>query len=103
MKLLAAVLFGKVAGIVSCAGADFSVDTHQHAGDESRSDRPASDRSLPTTTTSDPIRVTYRGTGSGYQPMAPVVRTRWDTNNNGTQKTAGICALRLAGFENLWL
>jgi hypothetical protein len=32
-----------------------------------------------------------------------VVITRWDTSNTGTQKAAGIFALRLAGFENLLL
>jgi hypothetical protein len=34
MKLLAVLMFGKVAGIVSRAGADFNVEPHQHAGDD---------------------------------------------------------------------
>ncbi|HEX7564997.1 MAG TPA: hypothetical protein VF396_17385 [Bradyrhizobium sp.] len=72
MKLLMALLVGAVAGIVP-ALAQTSPSTSAHPPDGSRSDRPSSDlsdRSLPTPTASDPATtVTYRGTGSGYQPM----------------------------------
>ena len=72
MKLLMALLVGAVAGIVpALAQTSPSTGTHPPVG--SRSDRPSSDlsdRSLPTPTASDPATtVTYRGTGSGYQPM----------------------------------
>ena len=72
MKLLMALLVSAVAGIVP-ALAQTSPSTSAHPPDGSRSDRPSSDlsdRSLPTPTASDPATtVTYRGTGSGYQPM----------------------------------
>jgi len=72
MKLLMALLVGAVAGIVP-ALAQTSPSTGTRPPDGSRSDRPLSDlsdRSLPTPTASDPATtVTYRGTGSGYQPM----------------------------------
>jgi hypothetical protein len=72
MKLLVALLLGAVAGIVP-ALAQTSTSTSMHPPQGSRPDRPPSDpsdKSSPTTTTSDPATtVTYRGTGSGYQPM----------------------------------
>jgi hypothetical protein len=72
MKLLMALLVGAVAGIVP-ALAQTSPSNSTRPSDGSRSDRPSSDlsdRSSPTPTTSDPATtVTYRGTGSGYQPM----------------------------------
>jgi hypothetical protein len=73
MKLFMALLLGiAVAGIVP-ALAQTSTPNSTHPPDGSRSDRPPSDlsdKSSPTTTTSDPAAtVTYRGTGSGYHPM----------------------------------
>ena len=72
MKLLMALLVGAVAGFVP-ALAQTSPSTSTHPPEGSRSDRPSSDlsdRSLPPPTASDPAAtVTYRGTGSGYQPM----------------------------------
>ena len=72
MKLLLVLLLGAVAGIAP-ALAQTSTSTSTRLPDGSRSAKPTSDlsdRSLPTPTTADPATtVTYRGTGSGYQPM----------------------------------
>jgi hypothetical protein len=72
MKLLMALLVGAVAGIVP-ALAQTSPSTSTHPPEGSRSERPSSDlsdKSSTTTPTADPATtVTYRGTGSGYQPM----------------------------------
>jgi hypothetical protein len=73
MKLLMALLLGTVAGTVpALAQTSTSTPTSTSASSGSRSDRPPSDRSdsvLPTTTSDPAATVTYRGTGSGYQPM----------------------------------
>jgi hypothetical protein len=72
MKLPVALLLCTVAGIVP-ALAQTSTSTSAQPPDGSRPDKPPSDlsdKSLPATTTADPATtVTYRGTGSGYQPM----------------------------------
>jgi hypothetical protein len=72
MKLLLVLLVGAVGGIVPVL-AQTSTSTSAQPPDASRPDKPPSDlsdKSVPTTTTADPATtVTYRGTGSGYQPM----------------------------------
>jgi hypothetical protein len=66
MKLFAALLLGTLAGIVP-ALAQTSASTP--AGTPAPN-KPSVEGSTPTTTTPDPAAtVTYRGTGSGYQPM----------------------------------
>ena len=66
MKLFAALLLGTLAGIVP-ALAQTSASTP--AGTPAPN-KPSVEGSTPTTTTPDPATtVTYRGTGSGYQPM----------------------------------
>ena len=72
MKLFMALLVGTVVGIVT-ALAQTSTPPGTQPSNGGKPDRPSSDLSdsvSAKTTTSDPAAtVTYRGTGSGYQPM----------------------------------
>jgi hypothetical protein len=72
MNLLVALFLGTIAGAVP-ALAQTSTPASARPSDGGRPDRPASDlsdKSSATPTTTDPTpAVTYRGTGSGYNPM----------------------------------
>ena len=74
MKLLMALLVSAIAGIVpALAQTSTPASTGTYQSNRSEADKHSSDTSDPSsakTTNSDPATtVTYRGTGSGYQPM----------------------------------